>query len=810
VKDYEKWDKESHLLSSAQLAQVLVPKVGRKFTGQSMRRKEDPVLLTGHGTFVDDVKFPGMLFAGIVRSSYGHARIRNIDLEPALKLPGVLFAVSGNEIRKETRPLPLSEITPRMKSTEVYSLAVDKVHFVGEPVAAVLAEDRYVAEDAIAHVAIDYEPLPCVVDAERGLDTDSPKLYEEWGTNEMLHHKFRIGNLEEAFSKSDYVIKEKITRHRYTAAPIECRGYLANYDSYSNTLTYYASTQSPHILRTLVAQTLDFPEDRIRVIAPHVGGGFGEKLPLYQEEPLIAFLSWRMHRPVKWIETRTENLSSACHSRQQVHYVEIGVSRDGKINAVRDNMFADLGAFSPQPGIDSPLATTRFITSGYKVENYAVDLHAVCTNKSPYGAVRGFGKADANFVMERMMNIAAKRIGMDPVQFRLKNFVQPHEFPYQSCTGAIYDSGNYPGNLLKAVETIGYAEFRRSQEALRKKDILQGISVSFLLEPSALTKTDSVYTGYESATIRVDPSGNITVYTGVATQGQGHETALSQIIADELGVEPQNVSVQEGDTTTSPYGLGNFSSRFSIAGVGAVMMACDAVKRKIAKIASSRLGISEGEIVFENGRIGSLNSDAKMSIPEIAEIAYKKIHLLPAGLKPGIDESAYYVSPNAKFIPDEKGRLNLYPSYTGGAYAVVVEVDAETGKVSIVKQVFVSDCGNIINPLMLDGQHQGGLVQGIGGAMFEDLVYDSEGQLLSSTFMDYLIPSSMEVPDSTIVHMMTPSPLTRGGFKGGAEGGCIVAPYGLTNAVDDALNTIVLRQPLSPENVWREISKKRE
>jgi aerobic carbon-monoxide dehydrogenase large subunit len=790
---------------------VLITKPARKFTGQSLRRREDPVLLSGHGTFVDDVKFPGMLYAGVVRSDYGHARIRSIDFQEALKLPGVVYAIGGNEIRKEMRPLPLSEITARMKSTEVFSLAVDKVHFAGEPVAAVVAENRYIAEDAIAKVVIEYEPLESVVDAEKALETDSPKLYEEWGTNEMLHHRFRIGNLEEAFSISDYVIKEKITRHRYTAAPIECRGYLASYDSYSNMMTYYASTQSPHILRTLVAQSLGFPEDRIRVIAPHVGGGFGEKLPLYQEEPLIAFLSWKLRRPVKWIETRTENLSSACHSRQQVHYVEVAVNKDGRINAVRDNMIADLGAFSPQPGIDSPLATTRFITSGYKVDNYSIDLHAVCTNKSPYGAVRGFGKADANFVMERMVNIVAKKIGMDPVQFRLKNFIQPHEFPYRSCTGAIYDSGNYPGNLLKAAESIGYTEFRKGQEASRRKGIHRGISVSFLLEPSALTKTDSVYTGYESATIRVDPSGNITVYTGVATQGQGHETALSQIVADEFGIEPRNVSVQEGDTTTSPYGLGNFSSRFSIAGIGAVGMACDGVKRKIIKIASSKLGVPEEELVFENGRIRSIKYDGKISItfPEIAEIAYKKIHLLPPGMKPGIDESAYYLSPNAKFIPDESGRMNLYPSYTGGAYAVIVEVDVETGKVRILKQVFVSDCGNIINPLMLDGQHQGGLAQGIGGAIFEDLPYDSNGQLLSSTFMDYLIPSSMEVPDSTIVHMETPSPVTRGGFKGGAEGGCIVAPYGLTNAVDDALDAITLRQPLSPENMWREISSEK-
>jgi carbon-monoxide dehydrogenase large subunit len=797
--------------------QLLTRTVTEKFTGKALKRREDPVLLAGCGTFVDDIKLPNMLFAGILRSSYGHARIKRVDLTRALKCQGVVFGIAGKDIVQETSPLPLSEITPRMKKIDLYMLASDKVHFMGEPVAALVATDRYTAEDALEVIDVEYEPLECTTDAEMALDPRAPKLYDSWGTNEMMLHTYSIGDPDLALANSKHIFSEKIVRHRYTAAPLECRGYVSTYDKYSKTLNYYASTQSPHVLRTLLAKSLNFPESNIRVIAPQVGGGFGEKLPLYQEEPLIAFLSIKTGRPVKWIETRTENLSSACHSRQQTHYIEIGISEDLRINAIQDTIYADLGAFSAQPGIDSPLATTRFITSGYKVDSYKVTLHAVCTNKAPYGAVRGFGKADANFVIERAIDIVSRKLGVDPVEFRLRNMIQPSEFPYQSCTGAIYDSGDYPSNLKRAAEEIGYNKFLSERERLLEKEgVIRGISISFMLEPSALTKTNSVYAGYEAATIRIDPSGKVSVMTGVAAQGQGHETALSQIVADELGVMPDDVTIFEGDSSISPYGLGNFSSRFSIAGVGAVMLACARVREKLLKIASYRLDISEEEILLERGfaRSATHQESKLIAIADIADIAYNRIHLLPSGLRPGIEESSYYLSPNAKFLPDEKGRLNLYPSYTSGAYAVIVELDPETGKITIVKQVYVSDCGNIINPLLLDGQLTGGLAQGIGGALFEELVYDKDAQLVSSTFMDYLLPTSLDVPEVNLVHMKTPSPLTFGGFKGAAEGTCIVAPYGLANAVHDALNSSWLRgtlnnQPLSPENIWREIQKAR-
>ncbi len=796
-------------MSTVQLERsVSVPKPAR-FVGKPLKQREDLVLVSGHGVYVDDIKFSGMLYAAIVRSDYAHARIKKVDLSQALASPKVVLGFSGDQVKRDTRPLPLSVTLPWMKKTDVYMLAVDKVHYTGEPVAVVLATDRYAAEDGAEQVSVEYEPLDPVVDSEKALDPNSPKLYDSWDNNELIAYNFKIGEVDEALARSDYVIKKKIVRHRYTAAPIECRGYLANYDLFSKTMTYYASVQTPHILRTLISQSLDIPEDRIRLIAPHVGGGFGQKIPLYQEEPLVAYLSKRSGRPVKWIETRSENLKAAAHSRQQVHYVEFGLKKDGTITAVKDRMIADLGAFAPQSGLASVLATTLFIPSGYKIQNYEVDLHVANTCKAPYGAYRGFGKADANFVMERMLDIAAKEIGMDPVELRLRNFIQPNEFPYNSCTGAIYDSGNYPGNLKLAVEKIGYEEFRKKQSEMRKKGTYKGISVSFLIEPSANAVPDSLHTGYDSATVRIDPSGKITVMAGVAAQGQGHETALSQIVADELGVYPEDITVIEGDTAVAPYGLGAWASRFSIAGVGSVIMACDKIKRKLLKLASSRLGVPEGELIFEGRYLTSIKDPNKtISIKQLAEIAYTKIYLLPQGLEPGFDETARYITPNIRYIPDEKGRMNLYPSETAGAYGVIVEVDIQTGKIKIEKQVFVSDCGNIINPLSLDGQIQGGIASGIGGAIFEELVYTNEGELQSSTFVDYLVPTAMEIPDVDVVHMVTPSPITLGGFKGAGEGGTITPPYGLANAVQDALDTLkvsVELQPLSPENVWKTV-----
>jgi carbon-monoxide dehydrogenase large subunit len=763
--------------------------------GKPFKRREDYVLLTGHGSFIDDIKVPNVLHAAILRSAYGHARIKNVDLSEALRTEGVVFAADGRFIKRKVGPLP--EVNPpgSSKITSIYMLAVDRVHYTGEPLAVVLAEDRYTAEDALEKINVDYEPLEAIVDAEKSALFDSPRLYDEWDSNESVRSRISSGNVEEALSKSDYIFKETIERHRYTAAPIEPRAYFAIYDPHKGDLMYYAGTQMPHIFRTLLSRSLNISENKIRVVAPNVGGGFGQKAPVYQEEPLIAFLSMFIGRPVKWIETRTENLKAGAHSRQQIHYVEVGVQKDGKITALRDRMIVDFGAYLPLSGLGSVFATASLIPSGYKINNYELDLSVLHTNKAPFGALRGYGKADSNFVMECLLDRISRKIGIDSVELRQRNLIQVHEFPYRSCTGWVYDSGDYRGAVSRACELIHYDKFKSQQESLRRIGIYKGISVSFLLEPSASVVRDSLLNGYEMARITIDPGGKVSVYCGLSSQGQGHETSIAQVVSDNLGLRQEDIVVFEGDTQTISYSLGTWSSRFSIAGIGAIILACEKVKRKLETIASEILETDLSNLESRDGLIiDRTNSRARVSIAEVANVAYSRIHLLPKNIPPGIDETAtYMVNPAG------------YPAWSYGAYGVIVRTDIETGKISIEKQVFVSDVGNIINPLILDGQIVGGIAQGIGGAVFEELVYSENAELLSSTFIDYLIPTSLDIPTNIQVdHMITPSPNTLGGFKGAAEGGCVVPPYGLTNAVVDSLvpfGVTSIKQPLSPENI---------
>ena len=781
----------------------------KKLIGHSQKRREDFSLLIGKGTFVEDLNLPDTLHVAILRSPYAHAKIKKINVDKVLSRKGIVSLLTGKDSIITSRPLPQTVFLPGMKIANCYSLATDKVHFVGEPVAAVVGTSKGEAEDALEYFEVDYQPLKPVVDAEKAMQPDAPILYKDWGDNIRLKYKFEGGNIENAFTKADTVVKERFARHRYTAAPIEGRAQVVFYDPVYNTLTVWASTQALHILRSLLAESLDFPENRIRVIVKNVGGGFGPKLPLYQEEVLICQLALKVGKPVKWIESRREHLMAAAHSRQQVHYIEAAVTKKGKILGIKDRIIADLGASTPQPGLGSMLATISLIPSGYNIKNYSYDLSCVQTNKMAYGAVRGFGKADSNFIMERMINRIAQKLNIDPAEIRLRNFIQPDEFPYTSATGFIYDSGNYPKCLNLCLDMIGYTEFKKSQIKLRKKGVYQGIGLAFMLEPSANAVPNSYHCGHEGATIKMDPSGKVTLFVGVSSQGQGHETALSQIVADELCLPYDDIQVVEGDTSLCPYGLGAWASRFAIAGAGSTILACRKLKKKMKKIASSLLDTNVGQLAFKDQRI-YVKHDAKKFVhySDITNAAYKSIHKLPKGVDPTLDVTARYIIPKIQYIPDSKGRMNLYPSETAGMYAVIIEVDRETGVIKILKQVFVDDCGNMINPMTVDGQIMGGIAQGIGGSIFEELVYNEEGQLLSSTFQDYLMPTASCIPELKIAHVTTPSPITLKGFKGVGEGGCIPPPPALANAIEDALSPFrvkMLKQPLSPQNVWTAI-----
>jgi carbon-monoxide dehydrogenase large subunit len=777
--------------------------------GESVKRVEDLALVKGLGTYVDDVKLPGMLYAAFLRSPYAHAKIKKIDTSDAVKMQGVTLILTGDDLRKLIPPLPFPDAVPGMKQASCYCLAVDKVRYVGEPIAVVVANDRYVAQDATELINIEYELLPPIIDAEEALKSDAPLIHEEWGDNVMFATSFEAGQVEKVLQESDYVISERIKRHRYTGCPIETRGYVASYNAGTDSLTIYASTQAPHILKSLVSQCLSFPEQRIRVISNNVGGAFGVKHPLYQEEPLIPFLSIQTGKPVKWIETRREHMISTCHSREQVHYIVVGINKEGVITALKDRIVADLGAYVPQHGLGSVLSTMRILPSGYKIDNFKVELFCVITNKAPYGAVRGFGKADANYIIERIMEIGAREVGMDPLEFRMKNLLKPEQFPYVSVTGAVYDSGNYPECMRLAKELINYENFRKEQRDNWTKGIYQGVSIVFFIEPAANAVPNSLYSGYESAKITITPSGKLTVYTGLADQGQGHKTALAQIVANELGVSLEDISIVEGDTDACPYGLGAWASRFSVAGVGAVTMACRALREKIIRIAAHLLETRPEDIELKEGELYVKDAPTrKLTIHEIASIAYTQVYRLPSDITPTLEADGVYVLPNIRYLPDEKGRVNRYTVYSSGAYAVKVQVDIETGMVSILNNVFISDCGNIINPILLEGQIIGGVVQGIGGGLYEELSYSNDGQPLNSTLMDYLLPSAVEAPPIKVEHLITPSPYSIGGFKGAGEGGVIPPPVALINAVEDALRPLRVKlsnTPLSPFKVWQTI-----
>ncbi|MEM4410652.1 MAG: xanthine dehydrogenase family protein molybdopterin-binding subunit [Candidatus Caldarchaeum sp.] len=782
------------------------------YVGQGIKRTEDHVLVRGLGTFVDDVALPRMLYGVFLRSPHPHAKIIKIDIGGATEIPEVVLVLTGKDVVKMLPPLPLTVSHPQMRRAPCYCLAVDKVFYVGEPVAFVVAEDRYVAQDAVEAIAVEYEVLPPVVDMEKAIEPSAHILHDGWPDNIVLSTRFESGNVAAALEQSDVVVKDKVRRQRYTGSPVETRGYVADFNPGDRSITIYASVQTPHIFKSVIAQSLNLPEHKIRVVAKYVGGGFGVKIPIYQEEPLIPLASILTKRPVKWIETRTEHLMAACHSREQVHSVELGFKRDGTLLAIKDRFLVDLGAYVPQPGLASALATARFIPSGYRVSNYLVEMVCVRTNKAPFGAVRGFGKADSNYVIEHVMDKAARELGIDPIELRLKNLIRPDEFPYVSPTGSVHDSGQYGECIRRVKSIIDYDGFRARQNKLWKSGIYQGISVVFMLEPVANAVPNSLHTGYESAKIRMWPSGEVTVYAGVADQGQGHKTALAQIAADELGLTFDMVKVVEGDTEECPYGLGAWASRFSVAGVGAVATACRKLRNKLVHIAAHMLEANPADIVIEYGKLWVRDVPSKsITIRDLAQIAYTQPYRMPPDVSPSLEETATYILPNIRYIPDEKGHINLYPAYSYGAYAVIVSVDIETGAVKILDQAFVSDTGNVINPILLDGQITGGVLQGIGGGLYEEIVYNEDGYPLNTTFMDYLLPSAREAPRLVIEHLVTPSPYTVGGFKGGGEGGAIPPPVALLNAVNDALRPLSIEineMPLTPHRVFAAIRGK--
>ena len=792
-------------------------------TGTPVKLKEDYEVLAVKAMYTHDVVLPEMLHVAILRSPYAHALVKNVDLSRARAHPGVVFAISGAEIPAHVRPAPPFPFqsrepfragNPTIKfPLEQYVLATDRVRFVGEAVAAVVAEDRYTAEDALELIDVEYEPLPPVLDPEAALAPDSALLFPEWGDN--MHLRFHVwnGDVEAAFADADLVVRERIRNNRFTGTPMETRAVVAQYDASNERLNMWDSSQIPHLISHLVHEMLGRPELTVHVVAPRVGGGYGQKWGFYPEEGLVALLGLLVGRPVKWVETRSEHMMCTSHARDQIHDIEVGVKRDGTIVGVRDRIVADLGVPQPVGGLAANLTTTMYCMGSYKVQNYDCTLLGVVTNKTPFGAHRGFGKAEAAFVIERMVDIIADRLGMDPAEVRYKNFIQPEEFPYICATGTRLDSGNYPEALRKALEILDYDYWRREQARLRQEGRYLGVGMALVIEPSSSTRMGSYNAGYFTAVMRITPIGRVQVFTGGNDEGQGHRTTIAQLTADELGVEFDDVDALEGDSELCPYGSGSYSSRFSVVGTSAVILAARQLREKVLKIAAHLLEVPVEELEWGGGRVYPRGRfEAGLTFQQIAAPAHFAIYRLPPGVEPGLEATVHYRDPNIAFPMDEKGRVMMFSAIPYDANACAVEVDVETGRIKILKYVSVHDCGNMVNPKIVEGQHTGALVHGLGGALYEEILYDDQGQPLAASFKDYFLPTVQEVPEFIMDHLVSPNPFTPGGFKGTGETGTVGPPPTLANAVEDALRPLgvqIRRLPLTPGFIKEAIAEAR-
>jgi carbon-monoxide dehydrogenase large subunit len=775
------------------------------YVGRRLRRKEDPPLITGQGQYTDDLVVPGMLYAAIVRSPEAHARIVSIDAEAALRRPGIHAVLTADDLDLAA-PLPMAWVPPgvEIKTPEHWPLARGEVKYVGQAVAVVLGESRYTVVDATEDVLVEYEPLPVIVDPEAALAEGAQLVHEEFGTNKT--HEWGLGSedMDVAWEEADVVLERRIVNHRVHGAPIEPRACLAEYRAGYLTLT--TTTQIPHLLRSFLAGSMEMSEDRIRVVAPDVGGAFGVKLNHYPEEAIACAAARRLGRPIKWTETRSEHMATTIHGRDQIDYVKMGVKRDGTITGIHIDVIADLGAYFLllTPFIPS---FTAFVAGGcYKIPRVRTDITGVFTNKFPTDATRGAGRPEATHLLEVMVEQAAAELGLSPIEIRRKNFIPKEDFPAEVAVGIVYDSGDYHGTLDKLLSKFDLDAFERERAELRERGIYRGIGFSTYMEICGLAPSRAVGPGgvglqagfWESAVVRVHPSGSVTVFTGTSPHGQGLDTSMAQIAADRLATSPDVVEVIHGDTNTGPYGMGTYGSRSLSVGGEAVARAAVKVQEKAKRIVAHVLEAAPEDIEVSGSRFAVRGSpDKGMTLAEISGAAYIPENL-PDGMEPGLEETTFYDPEN--FV------------YPFGAHACVVDVDADTGKIDVVRYVAVDDCGPAINPLLIEGQVHGGITHAIGQALFERIHYDETGQLVTGTFVDYCLPSAADLPSYETDRTETPSPTNTLGVKGVGEAGTIAGSPAVTNAVIDALRPLgvgFINMPLGPMRVWEAIQEAR-
>jgi carbon-monoxide dehydrogenase large subunit len=773
--------------------------------GSGIKRREDPRLITGSATYTDDVKLPGLTYAMFVRSPYAHARLNTVNVEAARKAPGVVAVFTGRDTKDKLVPVPCAWNPPGcdLKTPLHPLLAYERVRYVGDAVAMVVAESRAEARDAVDLVEVDYQPLKAMVDPEKAAQQGAVQLHEEVPNNIAFTWTVAGGDAEAAFKSAEVRVDLRIVQQRLLPTAMEPRAAVASYNKGSGQLTLWATSQNPHIHRFLCSVMLQLPEHRIRVIAPEVGGGFGSKIPAYADEALCCFAARELGRPVKWAEDRSENYKVTIHGRDHVEYVEMCGTKAGRITGLRTRVYAGLGGYASTAAPGIPTILHGLVYSGpYTIPNIRGVIHGVYTNTTPVDAYRGAGRPEAAYLIERLMDLYARKIGMDPIELRRMNFIPRDKFPYQVATGLTYDSGNYEAALEKALSILDYKAFRIEQAKARKEGRYLGIGVVSYIEicgsgPSQVAGQIGFGGGqYDSAIVRVFPTGMVKVYVGASPHGQGEETTFAQIVADEFGYPVENVEIIHGDTDTTAQGWGTYGSRTTAVCGSAVKNAALRVREKARQIAAHLLEANEADVEWKDGKFQVKGTPGKTkSFAEVALMANVAWNM-PAGVEPGLEAAAFFDPSNFVF--------------PFGTHLCTVEVDADTGVVTILRYVAVDDCGPPINPMIVDGQIHGGVIQGLGEGLQEIAVYDDEGQLLTGTMMDYAVPKASQMPHLELGHTITPSPVNPLGVKGCGEAGTIGSAACLVSAVCDALEPLGIShidKPLTPARVWAAIQK---
>ena len=757
------------------------------YVGSRVRKQDGERFLTGRATYVDDVRFVDLTHLSIVRSPHAHARIRRIGLERVRADPRCLLAIEGAEAAELTDPVPhfFSAGLFGGQHADVRALARGKAVYHGQPVAAVVAATKHDADDLRALVEIEWEELPVVVGLDAALAADAPRVYDDWCDNVVIHLSFPFGDYAAAAAAADRVVADEFQIQRYSSQPMEPRGYVADWDPRARRLTYHGSAQNPHPFRWVLSRALRLEEEQVRIIAPSVGGGFGLKMHGHPEEPLVALASMLLGRPVKWIETREETLTIG--AREHVHRFEIAFSDDGVISGFKDHFITNVGAISAVPGWGMSMVTALTFPSGYEVPNTEVDLTVVATNKGPWSPTRGYGKEAANLVTERAVDLVALELGMDRAEVRRRNLLRSSQMPYRMNSGLNIDSGDYPAGLEDALALLDYDGFERRRAAAAGDGRHLGFGIAFELTPEAADIPNSLASGFDSCTVRMSPSGRVSLLAGVTTPGGGNDTALAQIVADELGVSIDTITVTQGDTDICPYGFGNSAGRSTVVGSGAAVLAARDVRAKLVAAAAIKLEADAAAIDLREDHAIAAPTGRRIPIRDLAYEVYASAFGSMSGVEPPLEATRSYKPENIDSIPDELGRIQPYPTYSYAVHVTEVEVDVQTGKTSVLRFGVLHDCGTIINPTFVEGQMHGAVAMGIGAALSEEQRYGADGHLLSDRLKTYLMPRAGDLPAIEIAHRVTPSPYTSLGVKGAGEAGVGGAQAAVVNAINDAI-----------------------